>query len=119
MYGNKLVIVLCVVGVVWAGNNTEPIDDLKVIDSIRPELPCLSKGGMCTIKTDCPDEKLVNETKLCPEQEKIGVECCYAVSLKETRCQKRGGVCMESCTKNLETLATDCPAKTKCCLLAE
>ncbi|KAJ8735125.1 hypothetical protein PYW08_014375 [Mythimna loreyi] len=114
MYVNKLVVFLCVVSVVWACNN----DDLRVIDSIRPESPCSSQGGICTIATDCPKGKLASERGLCPEQQRRGVECCYGVSLKETRCQKRGGGCMESCNKSLlEPLATDCPKDTKCCIL--
>ncbi|KAJ8733630.1 hypothetical protein PYW07_014181 [Mythimna separata] len=116
MYGNQLVIVLCVVGVVWSYSYSN--DDLKLIDSIRNEPSCSRQGGMCTVADDCPPGKLTEERGLCPLQRRAGVECCNGISLKETRCQKRGGGCMDWCNNALvEPKATDCPENTKCCIL--
>ncbi|KAM3955396.1 U-scoloptoxin(19)-Sm1a [Aphomia sociella] len=96
-------------------------DDFCRIDSIVPEAPCSSAGGICTIAEDCPEGQLTEETGLCPEQQSDGVECCYGVSVKETRCRKLGGTCFapeEPCNRNLTApKATDCPADYKCCIL--
>ncbi|CAB3256123.1 unnamed protein product [Arctia plantaginis] len=91
-------------------------DDLRTIDSIYPEQDCSRVGGSCTIAEDCPKDQQVEERGLCPKQRSRGVECCYGVSVKETRCRKRGGECMENCRREFKE-ASDCPESTVCCIL--
>ncbi|CAH1643125.1 unnamed protein product [Spodoptera littoralis] len=95
--------------------------EFKILDSIDQEGPCISQGGMCTIAGDCPAGHLVEERGLCPKQQKRGVECCYGLSVKETRCKKRGGECFpgkDPCNEIVRYRdATDCPKDTTCCIL--
>ncbi|XP_034841211.1 U-scoloptoxin(19)-Sm1a-like [Maniola hyperantus] len=104
------------VGVV-CGND----QDLRVIDSIVIEQPCLEEGGSCVIAADCPEGLLANDRGLCPKQQARGVECCYGISVKETRCEKRGGECMPKdkfCNPRIVFQeATDCCNDEKCCIL--
>ncbi|CAK1541351.1 unnamed protein product [Leptosia nina] len=95
-------------------------DDFRAIDSIEQEEPCSSMGGMCTIAADCPGGHLADKPDLCPKQRKQGVECCYGLSLKETRCDKHGGICIDQnafCNPQLVFNASNCPKDTKCCTL--
>ncbi|PZC73600.1 hypothetical protein B5X24_HaOG209045 [Helicoverpa armigera] len=115
MCSKNIVIVLCFIGLVKA------YDDFKIIDSIQQEEPCTSRGGLCTIAADCPKDHLVEERGLCPSQRSRGVECCYGLSVKETRCEKRGGMCLPGKKPCGDVIlfkeATDCPKDTKCCIL--
>ncbi|XP_059049433.1 U-scoloptoxin(19)-Sm1a-like [Achroia grisella] len=110
-----LIVVLLFIGVCLCG------DDFSRIDSIRQESPCSSAGGICTIADDCPKGRLAEQRGLCPEQRSVGVECCYGVSVKETRCSKQGGSCIapdDYCNPRLIfSRATDCPDNYKCCVL--
>ncbi|XP_048006551.1 U-scoloptoxin(19)-Tl1a-like isoform X2 [Leguminivora glycinivorella] len=85
------------------------------------ELPCLTIGGLCVSSTDCQDANRVPVKGLCPQQQKNGIECCYALPFSETRCQKRGGECVEKqqkCPPNLIfSRATDCGERENCCIL--
>ncbi|XP_075978292.1 U-scoloptoxin(19)-Tl1a-like [Anticarsia gemmatalis] len=94
---------------------------LREIDSVFQEPGCSRKGGMCVIGVDCPEGRLANERGLCTAQKKRKVECCYGISIKETRCQKRGGECLPGRTPCTSRLiypgATDCPNETTCCIL--
>ncbi|CAK1600354.1 unnamed protein product [Parnassius mnemosyne] len=94
-------------------------DDFRTIDSIRQEAPCSSQG-ICTIAADCPKGKLVEQSGLCPTQRSQGVECCYGLSVKETRCRKHGGSCVsaeEFCNHKLIYYeASDCGNGFKCCI---
>ncbi|KAJ0181473.1 hypothetical protein K1T71_003558 [Dendrolimus kikuchii] len=95
-------------------------DDFRILDSIHDEQPCLEDGGICVIEADCPTGNLVKRKGLCPEQQSMGVECCYGISVKETRCEKRGGHCVPSsqCNPSLVTeRATNCKENEKCCIL--
>ncbi|XP_069354240.1 U-scoloptoxin(19)-Sm1a-like [Maniola hyperantus] len=109
-----LVLVLC--GVV-CGND----EDLRIIDSIVQEQPCVQAGGICTVAADCPKGHLAERQGLCPTQRKQGIDCCHGVSMKETRCQKHGGSCMTQETYCNPSLvfdgAIDCPKDQKCCIM--
>ncbi|XP_026744837.1 uncharacterized protein LOC113506189 [Trichoplusia ni] len=108
----KFIAIFCVIGVVLAN------DDLRIIDSIQSEPSCSSRGGMCVIADDCPASYLVEDSGLCPLQQRMGVECCYGISIKETRCRRRGGECLPRCNVRLrDTTATDCSEDTVCCIL--
>ncbi|CAH0600154.1 unnamed protein product [Chrysodeixis includens] len=112
MFTMKFIAIFCVIGIVSAN------DDLRIIDSIQSEPSCTSRGGMCVIANDCPNGALVEESGLCPMQQRKGVECCYSVSNKETRCRRRAGECMSGCNERLrDYVATDCEADTVCCIL--
>ncbi|XP_013148525.1 PREDICTED: uncharacterized protein LOC106111100 [Papilio polytes] len=95
--------------------------DLRVIDNIMQESPCSSKGGICTIAEDCPQGKLTDESGLCPKQRNQGIECCYGLSVKDTRCSRHGGVCLpatEFCNpKLIYREASDCDSSHKCCIM--
>ncbi|KAJ8735127.1 hypothetical protein PYW08_014377 [Mythimna loreyi] len=124
MYRCNFVLVLCVVGVVRASDaKAKASADFRVIDSIYNEEPCTSQGGLCTLEIDCPRGHILQEKGLCPAQRSKGVECCYGLSVKETRCEKRGGICMpgrEPCNKDLRfTEAIDCPKEHTCCILVK
>ncbi|XP_026744839.1 uncharacterized protein LOC113506191 [Trichoplusia ni] len=106
----EFVAVFCVTGILWAHEQ-----DLLLIDSIRLESACMFEGGMCVIANDCPNGSLVG-SGLCPLQQRMGVECCYGISVKETRCQKRGGDCVTECISDqVYRKATGCPKDTICC----
>ncbi|XP_045760668.1 U-scoloptoxin(19)-Sm1a-like [Maniola jurtina] len=95
-------------------------EDLRVIDSIVMEQPCTREGGSCVIAADCPEGLLANTRGLCPKQQERGIECCYGISIKETRCEKHGGSCMPKdkfCNPRIIHEATDCPKDTKCCIM--
>ncbi|XP_045506711.1 U-scoloptoxin(19)-Tl1a [Colias croceus] len=95
-------------------------EDFRIIDSIVQEKPCSSVGGICTIAADCPKGHLSEKTDLCPSQQKQGVECCFGLSLKETRCEKHGGTCKKQsqyCNPRLVFDASDCGSDEKCCIL--
>ncbi|XP_045453599.1 U-scoloptoxin(19)-Sm1a-like [Melitaea cinxia] len=96
-------------------------EDLKIIDSIEQEEPCIEMGGQCTIAADCPKGHLAEKQGLCPNQRKQGIDCCHGVSMKETRCIKHGGACMKQdfyCNPSvIFDEATDCGENEKCCLL--
>ncbi|KAI5638579.1 hypothetical protein NE865_08771 [Phthorimaea operculella] len=93
-------------------------EDFKKLDSLRDEPLCTAAGGSCTFA--CPKEWLVEQKGLCPEQQRLGVECCYGISMKETRCKKHGGECIAEermCGgPALYREATDCESGTKCCI---
>ncbi|KAL0849727.1 hypothetical protein ABMA28_011685 [Loxostege sticticalis] len=92
-------------------------DYFRKLDALRPEAPCNSVGGVCTFAADCP--LLTEESGLCPEQRSQGVECCYGVSRKETRCRRQGGECWPSdqrCGTEFKG-ASDCGRGEKCCIL--
>ncbi|GLG98802.1 Carboxypeptidase inhibitor, partial [Gryllus bimaculatus] len=42
------------------------------------ESRCVHQGGICRYARDCPKGQLTSTKGLCPEQQKHGVECCYA-----------------------------------------
>ncbi|RVE47590.1 hypothetical protein evm_007788 [Chilo suppressalis] len=89
------------------------------LDKIVPEEACSQEGGVCTFEADCPDPTA--EKGLCPNQQSQGVECCYGLSVKETRCRKRGGECFtksQYCNPRIiYPNATDCGVDEKCCIL--
>ncbi|XP_023936222.1 U-scoloptoxin(19)-Sm1a [Bicyclus anynana] len=110
------VLVIVVLGVVSANEA-----DLRIIDSIVQEQPCIHMGGICTVAEDCPKGHLAEKPGLCPTQRKQGIDCCHGVSLKETRCEKHGGVCMTHATYCNPRLifdgAKDCPQDHHCCIM--
>ncbi|XP_028156336.1 uncharacterized protein LOC114349936 [Ostrinia furnacalis] len=91
-------------------------DYFRKLDAITPEEPCSRAGGICTFAEDCP--LLTEESGLCPKQRSQGVECCYGVSVKDTRCQKHGGSCTPSNVRCGPTYAnaTDCATGEQCCI---
>ncbi|XP_026331540.1 uncharacterized protein LOC113238907, partial [Hyposmocoma kahamanoa] len=101
-------------------NNKEDLRELKLIDSIMMEEPCAHAGGQCVLASDCPAGLLAETAGLCPNQQPRGVECCYGMSVKETRCFKLG-VCMpltSFCSdKLIFTQAKDCLDDEKCCIM--
>ncbi|CAF4896373.1 unnamed protein product [Pieris macdunnoughi] len=112
----KTVFIICIFVYVVCGNE----EDFRTIDSIIQEEPCASQGGICTVAADCPKGHLAEKPDLCPKQRKHGVECCHGQSLKELRCQKRGGACIklnDFCNIQLIFEAEDCPSGRKCCML--
>ncbi|CAH0600155.1 unnamed protein product [Chrysodeixis includens] len=109
MVAMEFVAVFCFISIVCAN------EDITIIDAIQLESPCLFEGGMCVIANDCP-EGWRTGPGLCPMQQSRGVECCYGVSMKETRCRKRGGVCLPECVSSqVYRQATGCPEDTVCC----
>ncbi|KAG7304567.1 hypothetical protein JYU34_011518 [Plutella xylostella] len=113
---NKWIVLLFVFEV--ACGYTPNRNEFKVLDSIRDEQPCLSAGGRCVVAADCPSEGRLEQRGLCPAQQAKGVECCYGVSIKETRCRGFGGTCSDTCPVTLtRTQAKDCPADQECCVL--
>ncbi|GBP79498.1 hypothetical protein EVAR_59172_1 [Eumeta japonica] len=82
---------------------------VEEIDSIIPEIPCTAAGGACVVAADCPRGHRAPDG-LCPQQQRLGVECCYGISVRETRCRRHGGECTRSdCPDRLTYRdATDC-----------
>ncbi|CAH2232094.1 U-scoloptoxin(19)-Sm1a [Pararge aegeria] len=111
-----VLLVIVLVGVV-IGNQ----EDLRIIDSIVQEQPCIEMGGICTVSEDCPKGHLAEKQGLCPTQRKQGIDCCHGVSMKETRCAKHGGSCMTHETYCNPRLifddAKDCPQGHHCCIM--
>ncbi|NP_001106745.1 carboxypeptidase inhibitor precursor [Bombyx mori] len=109
-------LLFCAMCILVYGNSE---DDFCEIDSIEQEDPCRREGGLCTVAEDCPSD-IRARTGLCPKQQKDGIECCYGVSVKETRCRKHGGECFSKgyCSQSLiYEEASDCPEGNDCCIL--
>ncbi|VVC88444.1 unnamed protein product [Leptidea sinapis] len=111
----KTILLVCVLCFIHVRGNQE---DLNEIDSIFREKPCTDEGGLCVVAKDCPKGSLSKRLGLCPAQQASGVECCYSVSVKETRCQKHGGSCLSAsiCHPSQSHNASDCSAGQTCCI---
>lgn len=44
---------------------------------IRNEKECAYQGGICSFVQECPEGSLTAVKGLCPQQQYMGVECCY------------------------------------------
>ncbi|XP_077302160.1 U-scoloptoxin(19)-Tl1a [Arctopsyche grandis] len=87
---------------------------------IRNEKECAYQGGICTMKDDCPAGSLTAIKGLCPEQQNMGVECCYGIPLSSNTCRSRGGECMteSQCHKAPRVTEVECSNSNEvCCVL--
>ncbi|XP_072935529.1 U-scoloptoxin(19)-Tl1a isoform X2 [Epargyreus clarus] len=92
--------------------------DWRKIDSVMQEAKCREAGGMCVVSRDCPEGSLSETLGLCPQQQDQGIECCYGMSVKETRCENLGGHCIPGSQFCGPTVTSAyCPGDQKCCML--
>nr|XP_021196127.2 U-scoloptoxin(19)-Sm1a [Helicoverpa armigera] len=68
-----LLVVNCFCSAVWDLNEVEIYGAGKAPFF---EIPCMRIGGTCAQSFACPPGTKVGQRGLCPEQQRIGVECC-------------------------------------------
>ncbi|CAH2232098.1 jg4772 [Pararge aegeria aegeria] len=83
------------------------------------DMTCLTYGGNCVRKGDCPKDNLARITGLCPTgPEQKPLECCHGLANSATGCRDQGGECFaESYHCTTLTRADDCAENEKCCIL--
>ncbi|KAJ8735129.1 hypothetical protein PYW08_014379 [Mythimna loreyi] len=57
------------------------------------ELPCMVKRGTCAREFACPPGTKVMQRDLCPQQQRLGMECCRPYSM-DKHCLARNGYCL-------------------------
>ncbi|XP_046456730.1 U-scoloptoxin(19)-Tl1a-like [Daphnia pulex] len=99
-----------------------PIDNEAAVVVERSNLTsattdlCLREGGLCVIKSQCPQDKLASKKGLCGKADK---ECCHSLPDTIVDCQERGGMCRLSseCRGASRDELGRCDAGHVCCIL--
>ncbi|XP_031769894.2 uncharacterized protein LOC116413647 [Galleria mellonella] len=104
-------------------------DGDSVSNGLYNELPCLSVGGKCVRKLDCPEVRRSQISGLCPvqQQDDHQVECCYSANKQYTEsvktCKRSGGECVSKSIQCPEYLlnrgVSDCLEDEKCCIFTK
>ncbi|XP_071551983.1 U-scoloptoxin(19)-Tl1a [Panulirus ornatus] len=99
-----------------------PGDGLEDVDTpvqFRPEDDCSREGGLCGLESACPLEARHPSKGLCPTQQYLGAECCYAVPDNVLNCRQRGGECLptSACGRAPRDLKGQCSQGEVCCIL--